>query len=76
MMGQPKALSENVAEIKTIFSSLKDMLFKTPMTDEAKIQFLKDELSQGRYEIQSHTLAEKLLEHLNPIQNPELEEIF
>ncbi len=75
-MDHPNAQSENVAEIKNVFDSLKDMLFKTPLTDEAKIQYLKEELSHGRYQIQSQTLAMKLLEHVMPLQKQEMQEIF
>jgi anti-sigma28 factor (negative regulator of flagellin synthesis) len=51
--------------------SLKKMLFQTTLTDETKIEFLREELSSGRYEIQSTSLAAKLMEHVQAIEQAE-----
>jgi len=48
--------------------TLKKSLFNTPLTDEAKLELLKEELSTGRYEIQSQSLANKLIEHVIPFK--------
>ncbi len=55
--------------------ALTDMLFNIPLTDEAKIQFIKEELSNGRYQIQSQLLAAKLMEHVHPELHVEAEEV-
>jgi anti-sigma28 factor (negative regulator of flagellin synthesis) len=72
----PTNPSEASAEISSSMKALTDMLFHAPLTDETKIQFLKEELSAGRYHVQSHSLAEKLMEHVHLVQQPIAEEIF
>lgn len=66
---QPK----DVAETTNPLTALTNMLFHIPLANETKIQFLKEELSAGRYEVQSHSLAAKLMEHAYPLE--ELEEM-
>lgn len=75
-MSNPKNQSISETVFNTTVQSLKEMIFHTPLTDETKIQFLKEELSAGRYQIQSQSLASKLIEHIIPSQQSELEEIF
>ena len=41
---------------------LKAILFDTPESEQAKIQLIKEELSTGRYQMNSHHIAEKLVE--------------
>lgn len=50
-------------EIDAAFKKLKSKLFKTNEDNRDKIKFIKEELSANRYEIQSHKIALKLLEH-------------
>ncbi len=72
----PTNQSETSTEISSAMKALTDMLFHAPLTDETKIQFLKEELSSGRYNVQSQSLAEKLMEHVHLVQQPLAEEIF
>ncbi len=51
-------------------AELKAMIFNTPETNQTKIQFIKEELSAGRYQIRSHLIAEKLLEHTALVPQP------
>ncbi len=75
-MVSPKQLSDDFSDISNVMNDLKDKLFHMPLTDETKIQFIKEELSNGRYQVQSHSLAAKLIEHLHLTQQPEVEEIL
>ena len=47
--------------------TLKNAIFHTPLTDdnEKRLNLIKDTVSKGQYQIQSQTLATKLLEHLH-----------
>lgn len=67
----PTKPSEDVTGKIDPITALTNMLFHVPLTDDTKIQFLKEELSAGRYEIKSHSLAEKLIEHVHPLQQLE-----
>lgn len=64
--------SQYFEKISHMFNIFTDSLFHTPLTDEIKIQFLKEELTAGRYEIQSQSLATKLIEHIHPARKTEL----
>jgi len=70
---QPNDQSIDVAETTNPITTFTNMLFQIPLTNETKIQFLKEELSAGRYEVRSQSLAEKLMEHTYPLE--ELEEM-
>jgi anti-sigma28 factor (negative regulator of flagellin synthesis) len=67
---------EDFSDVKRTMNALKDILFHTPLTDETKIAFIKEELSTGRYQVQSASLAAKLMEHLHQTQQEEMEEII
>ncbi len=41
-------------------TALKAMIFNAPDINQAKIQFLKEEIAAGRYQIQSTKIASKL----------------
>lgn len=56
-------IDQNVTLETHELTELKKMLFEIPLSDETKIQFLKEELNAGRYEIKSCSLADKLIEH-------------
>jgi negative regulator of flagellin synthesis FlgM len=43
--------------------ALKAALFDINKTNERKIQFIKEELANGRYEIHPHHIAEHMLEY-------------
>lgn len=45
-------------------SDLMETLNITPKSHEDKLQWLKDALSNDFYEIKSHLIAERLMEHL------------
>lgn len=47
-------------------AALKALIFQTPETNHTKLQFIKEELAAGRYEIHSQHIASKLLEHALP----------
>lgn len=53
-------------------SALTALLFNTPLTDPSALKKLKEELSSGDYAIQSHSLAEKLIEHVHPLERLEM----
>ncbi len=52
--------------------ALKALIFNVTETNETKIQFIKEELSEGRYQIHSNRIAEKLLEYVMQSQQAEL----
>lgn len=72
----PTNQPDTFSTVSSSMKALTNMLFHVPLTDETKIQFLKEELSAGRYHIESQSLAEKLIEHNYFIQQPVIEEIF
>lgn len=43
--------------------ALKAMIFNASDLNETRLQFIKDEIETGRYQIQSSKIAEKLTEH-------------
>lgn len=56
-------------------NALKQAIFNTPLTDEFKIQLLREELSSGQYRIQNHNIVDKLMEHIYSLGEVELAEI-
>ena len=60
--------SPDFSDVSHQMETLKKSLFNTSLTYEAKLELLKEELSSGRYEIQSQSLANKLLEHALSIE--------
>lgn len=52
--------------------ALKAHIFNTSESNETKIQFIKEELAAGRYEIHSDRIAAKLLEHALIVEEPEM----
>jgi len=52
--------------------TLKKMIFHAPLSNETKLQHLKKELYAGQYEVQSHSLADKIMEHLHPLEQLEM----
>ncbi len=67
----PTKQSEDVTEAINPITALTNMIFHVPLTDDTKIQFLKEELSAGRYQIRSQSLAEKFIEHVHSLQQLE-----
>lgn len=48
-------------------AELKAIIFDTPISNDTKIQFIKEELATGRYVIHTEHIADKLLEqHVIP----------
>lgn len=52
--------------------ALKAHIFNTSDSNETKIQFIREELAAGRYEIHSERIAAKLLEHALIVEEPEI----
>ncbi len=48
------------AEKQILLSALKEFILNLPEMNKAKIEFLKDELAKGRYQILSKQIAEKM----------------
>lgn len=44
--------------------ALKNMLFNSPEVNQEKIEFIKSELSAGRYQINCQNIADKMLENI------------
>ena len=75
-----KTLSDIQTYLLTCFSrediehhmqTIKALLFDAPDTNLAKIQFFKEELTAGRYDIDSRRIAEKILEFTATKKVPE-----
>lgn len=43
--------------------ALKEAIFNCPDINQAKINFIKEEITSGRYEIEPNHIARKLTEH-------------
>ena len=59
-------------DIAKQMAALKAIIFNTPETNHIKIQFIKEELSTGRYQIHSHHIAAKLLEFAPSMEEAEI----
>lgn len=55
-----------------VLDTLKKMIFHAPLSNETKLQHLKKELYAGQYQVQSHLLADKIIEHLHPFEQFEM----
>ena len=53
-------------------AKLKAIIFDTPEAEHAKIQLIKEEISAGRYQINSCHMADKLLEFVPVIEEVEM----
>lgn len=54
--------SLNFKESSRQLDELKSLIFNSPDFNEGKIESLKEEIANGRYEVQSKTIAKKLVE--------------
>ena len=63
----------NFDETATQMAALKALIFDSPETSQAKIEFIKEELAAGRYEIHSSRIAAKLLEFMPMTEETEIE---
>lgn len=52
--------------------ALKAHIFNTNESNQARIQFIKEELAAGRYEINSQRIATRLLEHAVIVEEAEI----
>ena len=52
--------------------ALKALIFNPPETNQTKIQFIKEELSAGRYQIHSKHIVASLMEYVGLIEEPEI----
>ena len=63
--------SLDFSDIEEQMATLKSALFDIAETNDTKIQFIKEELSAGRYQIYNHHVAEKLLQYTDLIVESE-----
>lgn len=63
----------NFDDIATQMAALKTAIFNAIDTNDHKIQFIKEELAAGRYEIQNELIAERMLEFVHTITPAEIE---
>jgi negative regulator of flagellin synthesis FlgM len=64
--------SLNFEDTAKQLETLKAHIFNTSESNQAKIQFIKEELAAGRYEIHSERIAAKILEHATVVEEPEI----
>ncbi len=63
MISQPNESKHFIDQLDfSDMTKLKAIVFDTPEAELAKIQLIKEELSTGRYKINSTQIADKLLE--------------
>ncbi len=55
-----------------MMNQLKSLIFDTSIAEQMKIQMIKEELSTGRYQINSHHIADKLLEFAPVLEEMEM----
>lgn len=73
MVSQQSLQSELVDDVVSPnLEALKKMIFHTPLSNTTKLEQLKNELYAGQYQVQSHLLAAKLIEHLHPFEELEM----
>ncbi len=51
--------------------ALKELIFNAPNSNQAKIQFIKEEIAAGRYQTDSNLITAKLMEYNHTMQ-PEI----
>lgn len=64
--------SLNLFDPVKCMETLKHLLLNAPDIDQTKINFFKDELLTGRYEIHPLQIAHQILEHVQLIVEPEM----
>lgn len=64
--------SLNFEDTAKQLDALKAHIFNTSESNQTKIQFIKEELAAGRYEIHSDRIAAKLLEHAPVVEEAEI----
>lgn len=62
----------NFDETSKQMAALKTLIFDSPETSQTKIQFIKEEIEAGRYEIHCNRIATKMLE-FSPVVQEEAE---
>ena len=63
--------SLNLQNTAKQLEELKALIFSTPETNQTKIEFIKEELSSGRYQIHSDNIAAKLTEYTKSTKQTE-----
>ena len=63
MINQAVNQSLDTHTIACSIAALKAIIFDMPAANQAKIEFIKEELSAGRYQINTTHIASKLLEY-------------
>ncbi len=63
--------SLDFSDIESQMTTLKSALFDIAATSDIKIQFIKEELSAGRYKIYSNPIAARLLEYTTLVDETE-----
>ena len=64
--------SLNLTDTAKQIEALKAIIFNTPETNQTKIEFIKEELSTGKYQIHSDHIASKLTEYAQSLKQPEV----
>lgn len=59
------------SDISKHVEALKAAIFRVAEDRSTKIQFIKEELAAGRYQVQSEQIAERLLEYSHYIEREE-----
>ena len=60
-------------DIAKQIGALKSLIYNAPDTNLSKIQVMKEEIAAGRYQINSHHIAAKLLEYVQSTTQAEAE---
>ena len=62
----------NVSYIPEQMTLFKSMIFDALLSNPTKMQCIKEEISLGKYQIQSHDIAQRFLEYTPIIHGTEL----
>ncbi|KTD50605.1 flagellin synthesis negative regulator [Legionella rubrilucens] len=59
-----EASSVNLSDASQQLATLKDIILKEPDVDNARVEYLKELLNSGRYEISSSKIAKKMFDDI------------
>lgn len=59
-----EASSVNLSDASQQLATLKDIILKEPDVDNARVEYLKELLNSGRYEISSNKIAKKMFDDI------------
>ena len=72
MLNQAVNQSVDTHKMACSIAALKAIIFDTPEANQAKIEFIKEALSEGPYQINASHIASKLLEYAPVIEEAEM----